>query len=168
MSEILQLLNDFQGIIGTILGSVTTLIVTDILKKRGQLKNYLVSYEAKFQTFRDVGCSMGGKRDEDFYGYSIKYIIQIYNQSDTPKIMRDFRLIFYKNTKEQYSLIPDNEETRRYSAHISHIDEMEGKRLIFWYDKKIPDYFSVAGAPCYENKTRSKKLNLDNKCFQQL
>ena len=22
--------------------------------------------------------------------------------------------------------------------------------------------------PCYENKTRSKKLNLDNKCFQQL
>ena len=39
MSEIIQLLNDFQGIIGTILGSVTTLIVTDILKKRGQLKN---------------------------------------------------------------------------------------------------------------------------------
>jgi len=34
VSEILQLLNDFQGIIGTILGSVTTLIVTDILKKR--------------------------------------------------------------------------------------------------------------------------------------
>ena len=22
--------------------------------------------------------------------------------------------------------------------------------------------------PCYENKTRSQKLNLDNKCFQQL
>ena len=21
--------------------------------------------------------------------------------------------------------------------------------------------------PCYENKTRSKELNLDNKCFQQ-
>ena len=23
----------------------------------------------------------------------------------------------------------------------------ESKRLIFWYDKKIPDYFSVVGAP---------------------
>ena len=33
---------------------------------------------AKFDTFRDVGCSMGGKRDEDFYGYSVKYTIQIY------------------------------------------------------------------------------------------
>lgn len=38
MSEILQLLNDFQGIIGTILGSVTTLIVTDILKKKRTIK----------------------------------------------------------------------------------------------------------------------------------
>ena len=125
MSEILQLLNDFQGIIGTILGSVTTLIVTDILKKRGQLKNYLVSYEAKFQTFRDVGCSMGGKRDEDFYGYSIKYIIQIYNQSDTPKIMRDFRLIFYKNAKEQYSLIPDNEEEYKRGLIQANINRLE-------------------------------------------
>ena len=24
---------------------------------------------------------------------------------------------------------------------------LQSKRLIFWYDKKIPDYFSVAGAP---------------------
>jgi hypothetical protein len=42
MREILQVLNEFQGIIGTILGSVTTLIVTDILKKRGRLKIYLI------------------------------------------------------------------------------------------------------------------------------
>jgi len=27
------------------------------------------------------------------------------------------------------------------------IIRQESKRLIFWYDKKIPDYFSVAGAP---------------------
>ena len=26
----------------------------------------------------------------------------------------------------------------------------------------------ITTEPCYENKTRSKKLNLDNKCFQQL
>lgn len=27
------------------------------------------------------------------------------------------------------------------------IKAYRSKRLIFWYDKKIPDYFSVAGAP---------------------
>lgn len=26
----------------------------------------------------------------------------------------------------------------------------------------------IVNVLCYENKTRSKKLNLDNKCFQQL
>jgi len=29
--------------------------------------------------------------------------------------------------------------------------------------KRISDIFE----PCYENKTRSQELNLDNKCFQQ-
>ena len=27
------------------------------------------------------------------------------------------------------------------------VDLLNGKRLIFRYDRKIPDYFSVAGAP---------------------
>lgn len=125
MTEILQALNEFEGIIGTILGSVTTLIVTDILKKRGKLKNYLISYEDKFQTFRDVGCGMKGKKDEDFYGYSVKYVIQVYNKSDTPKIMRDFKLIFLKNMEEVYTIVPKDEETKRYSSHITYIDEME-------------------------------------------
>lgn len=125
MPEILQALNEFQGIIGTILGSVTTLIVTDILKKRGKLNNYLISYEDKFQTFEDVGCSMSGKVDEDFYGYSVKYVIQVYNKSDTPKIMRDFKLVFLKNMEEVYTIVPNDEETKRYSSHATHIDEME-------------------------------------------
>lgn len=125
MSEILQALNEFQGIIGTILGSVTTLIVTDILKKRGKLKNYIISYEDEFQTFKDVGCFMRGKKDEDFYGYSVKYVIQVYNKSDTPKIMRDFKLVFLKDMEENYALVPKDEETKRYSSHIPIIDEME-------------------------------------------
>ncbi|MCQ4922264.1 hypothetical protein NE686_04150 [Tissierella carlieri] len=125
MREILQVLNDFQGIIGAILGSATTLIVTDMLKKRGQLKIYLITYKDKFQTFKDVGCSMGNKEDEDFYGYSVKYVIQVYNKSDTPKIMRDFKFVFFKNKKEIYSIVPDNEDTRRYSSYTTNINEME-------------------------------------------
>lgn len=125
MPEILQVLNEFQGIIGTIIGSVTTLIVTDILKKRGKLNIYLISYKAKFQTFKGVGCIRKDKEDGNFYGYSVKYVIQVYNKSDTPKIMRDFKLVFLKNMEEVYSLVPDDEETRRYSSHMTHIDEME-------------------------------------------
>lgn len=101
------------------------MVATDILRKRGKLKIYLSKYDAKFETFKDVGCSMGGKRDEDFYGYDMKYTIQVYNKSDTPKIMRDFRVIFFKDKKEVYSLVPSDEGTRRYTAHVSRVDEME-------------------------------------------
>lgn len=99
MLEILQALNEFQGIIGAILGSVTTLIVSDMLKKKGKLKKYIIAYNDKFEKFKDVGCSMKGKSDDDFYGYSIKYILQVYNNSDTPKIMRDFKIVFFEKLR---------------------------------------------------------------------
>ena len=40
-------------------------------------------------------------------------------------------------------------------------------RVIFFFLLRLP-IPKMGFAPCYENKTRSKKLNLDNKCFQQL
>ena len=38
---------------------------------------------------------------------------------------------------------------RKYEIAVEYHIEIptKRKRLIFWYDKKIPDYFSVAGAP---------------------
>ena len=36
--------------------------------------------------------------------------------------------------------------------------KVDGNKLIYRNDSEL----------CYENKTRSQKLNLDNKCFQQL
>ena len=40
--------------------------------------------------------------------------------------------------------MPENEN---YHGNRIVNDKVFRKRLIFWYDKKIPDYFSVAGAP---------------------
>lgn len=36
---------------------------------------------------------------------------------------------------------------RELNDYLFQGKSLDGKRLIFWYDKKIPDYFSVAGAP---------------------
>ena len=48
------------------------------------------------------------------------------------------------HVKENYTKI----EMFTFKVYIIYIfDKFECKRLIFWYDKKIPDYFSVAGAP---------------------
>ena len=34
-----------------------------------------------------------------------------------------------------------------YNIHKNYLAMFQRKRLIFRYDRKIPDYFSVAGAP---------------------
>jgi hypothetical protein len=39
--------------------------------------------------------------------------------------MRDFKFVFFKNKKEVYALVPENEDTRRYSSYTTNIDEME-------------------------------------------
>lgn len=40
---------EFEGIIGVILGSVTTLVATELLKSRGKLKLYLKNFIGVFR-----------------------------------------------------------------------------------------------------------------------
>ena len=125
MEDVLQVLNEFQGIIGAILGTVATLIVTDILKKKGKLKIYISKYNAKYDSYKNAGCFSDGDEKTRLYSFSMKYTIQVYNQSDSQKIMRDFHLVFKEDRQEIYSIVPKDEVTRRYSSHISSIDDME-------------------------------------------
>lgn len=125
MDNLIKLLLEFEGIVGAVLGSVATLIATELLKSRGKVKLYLKEFQGIYQTYGDVGAGQRGKTDNDFYGYNLKYTFQIYNGTDLPRIMRDFKVDFYKGDKIVYSDVPKNEETRRYSQHFSNVDEME-------------------------------------------
>ena len=123
--ELFQILKDYEGIIGAVLGSVATLLTTYFLHHRGKLKNYSIEYIARFETFRDVGCGMKGKVDEDIYGYSIRYRFEIYNGYDYPRVARKFLLNFYRNKKLIFSKVPTDELTRVYNQHISHAEKSE-------------------------------------------
>lgn len=123
--ELIQILKDFEGIIGAVLGSVATLVTTYCLQHRGKLKNYSIEYIARFQTFKDVGCGMKGKEDKDIYGYSIRYRFEIYNGYDYPRVVRKFLLDFYRNKKLVFSEVPKDELTRIYNHHISHAENSE-------------------------------------------
>ena len=48
MQNIICIIKEFEGIIGAILGSTFTLIITDILKKIGKLKIYLNNFEGRY------------------------------------------------------------------------------------------------------------------------
>lgn len=125
MDKFIKLMLEFEGIIGAILGSVTTLIATELLKSRGKLKLYLKDFVGVFQTYGDVGCGKLDKTDDDFYGFKLKYSFQVYNGTGLPRIMKDFKIVFYKGNKIVYSEVPDNEQTRENKQYYSTIDEME-------------------------------------------
>lgn len=125
MNNILQIVKEFEGIIGAVLGSVATLIATDYLSKKGKLKIYLMKYEGIYETYKDVGCYSGEEKELQLYHFRLNYKLQVYNKSDTPKIMRDFKILFIRDKKVLYYLVPDDEATRRFSAHTYMVDEME-------------------------------------------
>lgn len=123
LNYFLELLKEYEGIIGAVFGSVTTLITTDFLRKKGKCKIYLVFFEGKYKTYNDVGCYK--ENDSDFYSYEIHCKYQVYNGSDIPKIMRDFKVSFIKDTQEVYSVIPKDKTTARISNKAYNIEEME-------------------------------------------
>lgn len=120
---LLDYINEFEGIIGAVLGSVSTLIVTDFIKRRGKLNIFVFNREYSFDTYGSVRCSQQGKEDNDLYGFSLKYKLHIYNSSDIPRIMRDFQIIIYLDNRIIHRLIPKDETTRVYKTHYFTVDE---------------------------------------------
>lgn len=97
MEFLFKLLNEYDGIIGAILGAVATLITTDRLQHKGRLNIFIMNWTGKYETYYDVGCSAKGKEDSDLYGYSNEFELEIYNSSSLPKIMRSVKIEYYKN-----------------------------------------------------------------------
>jgi len=121
----LKVLNEYDGIIGTILGVVATLITTDWLQHRGKLNIFIMKWTGKYETYYDVGCSHKGKEETDLYGYCNEFEIEVYNSSSIPKIMRNVKIEFYDNKELKYSNEIKDEDTRRYTSHITTIDKFE-------------------------------------------
>lgn len=123
MENIITIIKEFDGIIGAILGSVITLIVTYILKSKGKLKIYLMSGEGKFyynvdgyfETFRE------SKEDMLCY-YMYEFELNICNNSDSFKFIRDMKLIVSNGDKFIFEDKINDEGTRVYSQNISHTE----------------------------------------------
>ena len=76
----------------------------------------------------------------------------------------DGKDIHYKKERD-FTTIPGKSCSNGVILHFDQDDEKhEVNCYITWNGIAIPVRYDL----CYENKTRSKKLNLDNKCFQQL
>lgn len=117
VTNILQVLKDYSGIIGAVLGSTSTLVITNIFKKIGKLKLYLMNFEGKYVYFDKSfgGATFEKTENSEIDFYDLKFSIDIYNSSEAPKIMRDINLCIFEKKKMLYKESIKDEDTRRFS-----------------------------------------------------
>lgn len=114
--------NQYVGIIGTVIGSVSTLITSEIIKHFGRTKIFLRKLLIKTDTYGNVGCMCGDKTADDLYGLGLKCDLEFYNGSNIPKMFHNFYINFYINNRLVKKVAPNDEDTRVSNSHGSRID----------------------------------------------
>ncbi len=167
MDKVINLIKDFEGIFGAILGSATTLIITDILRKKGKLKFYLMDYNGEYwyeSKEKYYGPTKVKECGQDIESYRFQFSLDIYNTSELPKIMRDLKIKVYKNKKLLISIPVNDEETRRYVCRSMTVDQttifnFNGKETVnITLGAEIPKKF----AEQLNNNSIVLKLNYKN------
>lgn len=118
------LLETYDGIIGAILGALATLIVTYVLRHVGKIKSYLVCFSTR-NVYADP-LNRGSKSERavgDFLYHTLEYEFELFNSSDTPKVCKNFRTVFFNNGSRVLVKTPQDEETRRVGGGVIRTDD---------------------------------------------
>ena len=167
METFINFIKDFEGIFGAILGSASTLIITDILHKKGRLKFYLMDYNGEYwyeSNENYYGPTKDKEYGQEIESYRFQFTLDIYNTSELPKIMRDLKIEVYDNKKLLTSIPVNDEETRRVVSRCITVDQttvfnFNGKETVnIILSAEIPKEF----ASQLNNKNIFLKLNYKN------
>lgn len=151
MDNVIKIIVELEGVIGAVLGVIATLIVTDILRRKGKLEVFIINANGDFY-YNDTGSRVTyRKKGMELEYYSFELEFSVYNKSDIPKIMRDIKVEIYVNDKLLIEKNVKDEETRRYSNHSSFADEAK----IYNIEPKKADIFKFT---FYLDKDIAKKL----------
>jgi len=121
----LELLKDYQGIIGVLIG----LIFGNKLRNTG--KTFIEIKNTEFKNIKEEQDGEGGINEIaiDFMTvneYLCKYSIDIdiYNSSESPRVLRNIEIVFYKNNKIIKKTIPKDENTMRNTMRQVKMDDL--------------------------------------------
>lgn len=135
VQNIVCIIKEFEGIIGAILGSVATLIATDFLKQKGKLKIYLMDFKGQYwynSKEKHYGPTTSKKDGTTIDSFRFEFIIDIYNSSELPKIMRDLKICIFQRKKLIKEIDVNDEDTRRTVSRCITVD----KTTIFNFNGK--------------------------------
>ncbi|WP_238858989.1 hypothetical protein [Clostridium sp. YIM B02569] len=124
MDDLIAFISKFQGIFGTLLGSIfgviTTLITTQLIKNLGKIQFYFYDYEIKYHRYNQEEYDMEVIEDAAKAEYgNFKMRMQLYNNSEIMKILRDVSIEFELESKVICLNLHNSELTERTQFHTS-------------------------------------------------
>ena len=126
--QILNLLKEFEGVIGAIFGSllgiVGTMITTQYLKNKGNIRVVLID-----SIYNIYGWVDGYYKDdidfENASGLSLDFNIELYNESESPKYLNNFNIeLFDVNGEKLIRLELDSLDSKRLAAGAIRYDSI--------------------------------------------
>lgn len=132
----IEFIKEFEGIIGTILGVVTTLIVTHLLKNTGHINIEMVSQNLKLFKRDEIGGMEQVEllSDAEYADFDID--IEIKNKSESRKSIKNIIIKLQDQDKKVVKqIISKDTDTERFAAASYHYNELtylncEGKDLL--------------------------------------
>ncbi|WP_277679991.1 hypothetical protein [Gracilibacillus dipsosauri] len=124
---------EIQGILGAVLGAVATLITTQLIRYIGKIRFYIIQSDLKFlNVYRD---SVGGFVDapvnnkNEANQVKIDTSIELHNNTEVHKVLRNIRLIFYKSNKPLLEKRVWDKSTKRFEAHKTTYENLENLNI---------------------------------------
>lgn len=105
------------GILGTLGGTLLGWFL-NVLSQRGKLNVFIISWKDDF-SYNNIGCMVPSYNIEKTTNYTYKLSMDLYNNSDKTRIMRNIRICFLNDKKILYNSIPKDDPTKKVNSNIS-------------------------------------------------
>lgn len=111
MEYFISFIKEFEGIIGALLGVIITMLMNEYLKSKGKIKYYFSNFTINYMGV-DKGIYRSFDKESDYSSIEYEFNIQIYNTSESKKILRDIKIQFISDELE-IKVVPKDSSTRR-------------------------------------------------------
>ena len=115
----IEFIKSFEGIIGTVIGVLLGSLISFFSKKYGRISYFVNSIEIRFEKNIDGSIEKMPLDIETQYA-SLKLDIDIYNSSDSIKVIRDIKLRFESKTNNFTKDISDLSTERRSNVFVNY------------------------------------------------
>lgn len=135
MESLITFISKFEGTIGTLLGVIITFIFTQLTKKIGKIEFYFNEYEYKYWRIYEGRIeNLENEFIEKAENYDYKFRIELYNSSESIKILRDLKIGIKTGDKMIYGSVINSDLNEynefRKTTHELNVINIPPKQII--------------------------------------